>query len=66
MMDDFGVIDLVKKTLEIDGQTLPITWWADDDGDPCPIFKSRQIEAGPDFEGMYYHMAIAVQAAAIQ
>jgi hypothetical protein len=51
-------VDMATRTVEVDGEVLPVVWWGDADNDPCPFVSARNVSAGPDRDGLYVQIAL--------
>lgn len=59
-------INMRERTVETDGEVLPVVWWGDDDNEPCPFEKAKKLSAGPDRDGLYVQVSMSLVHGVLQ
>lgn len=66
MSSETAVVDMSNRTVDDDGEILPVVWWGDGDKDPCPFPDARFLSAGPDRDGLYLQIALDMAKGRVQ
>lgn len=66
MASETVVVDMTGRTVESEGEVLPIVWWGDDESDPCAFAAARKVSAGPDRDGLYVQVSLDATRGRIQ
>ena len=66
MSAETAIVDMTNRTVNDDGETLPVVWWGDGDKDPCPLPDARFISAGPDRNGLYLQIDLGMTKGRVQ